>query len=74
LIESSNSKIDFSQVLSSISQENWEDLPPGGGLHAKLVFFSSKFNFQISFLVFYFFSNRQALMEEIYNKLTAKVI
>jgi len=35
LIEKSSAKIEFSQVLHSISEENFDDLPPGGGLHAK---------------------------------------
>lgn len=36
LIENStNSRLEFSQLLHTISEEHWEDLPPGGGLHAK---------------------------------------
>lgn len=35
LIESTNSKIELSHVISMISEENWEDLPRGGGVHAK---------------------------------------
>jgi hypothetical protein len=35
MIESSSSKIEFSQVISKISEEKWDDFPPGGGLQAK---------------------------------------
>lgn len=35
MIENSSSRIEFSQVISKISEEKWDDLPPGGGLHAK---------------------------------------
>jgi len=31
----SNPTPDFSYVLNTVSTENWENLPPGGGLHAK---------------------------------------
>lgn len=35
MIENSSSRIEFSQVISKISEEKLDNLPPGGGLHAK---------------------------------------
>ena len=35
MIESSSTKVEFSQVISKISEEKWE-FPPGGGFQAKL--------------------------------------
>ena len=35
LIETSDSKVELSHIIHSISVENWEELPPGGGVHAK---------------------------------------
>lgn len=49
IIEKSSTRVEFSHLLHSLAEENWNDLPAGGGLHAK-----------------------QALIEEIYNKLAPK--
>jgi len=38
LIEKSSSRIEFSQLLHSLSEENLDNLPPGGGIHAKQAF------------------------------------
>ena len=35
LIDKSTTRLEFSQVLHTISEEKWDDLPPGGGLYAK---------------------------------------
>jgi len=35
LIENSNTRIEFSQILQSISQEKWDEFPAGGGFYAK---------------------------------------
>lgn len=36
LIDSNNQgRVEFSQVLQAISQEKWDDFPPGAGFHAK---------------------------------------
>lgn len=44
MIESSSTKIEFSQVISKISEEKWDDFPPGGGLQAKQSIIEEIFN------------------------------
>jgi protein phosphatase 1B len=43
MIEGSNTKIEFSQVISKIAEEKWE-FPPGGGLQAKQSVIEEIFN------------------------------
>ncbi|CAF0951134.1 unnamed protein product [Brachionus calyciflorus] len=43
LIEKSQTRVEFPQVLHSISEENWDDLPPGG-LHAKQTLIEEIYN------------------------------
>lgn len=35
LIDRNSSRIEFSQLLHILAEENFENLPPGGGIHAK---------------------------------------
>lgn len=35
LIEKSSSRLELSQLLHSLSEEKLDNLPPGGGIHAK---------------------------------------
>lgn len=38
LIDRNSSRIEFSQLLHILAEENFENLPPGGGIHAKQTF------------------------------------
>lgn len=44
LIESSQSRIEFSHVLTSLSQEKWEEFPSGGGFYAKQTLIEEIYN------------------------------
>lgn len=44
LIDKSTTRLEFSQVLHTISEEKWDDLPPGGGLYAKQSLIEEIFN------------------------------
>lgn len=35
LIDRNSSRIEFSQLIHILAEENFENLPPGGGIHAK---------------------------------------
>jgi len=45
LIDSNNQgRVEFSQVLQTISQEKWDDFPPGAGFHAKQTLIEEIYN------------------------------
>jgi len=44
LIEGSNTRIEFSQVLQALSQEKWDEYPSGGGFYAKQTLIEEIYN------------------------------
>lgn len=44
MIKDSSTKVEFSQVISKISEEKWNEFPPGGGVQAKQSVIEETFN------------------------------
>jgi protein phosphatase 1B len=44
MIKESSKKVEFSQVISKISEEKWNEFPPGGGVQAKQSVIEETFN------------------------------